>query len=138
MALFLIFLFAISFFLISITTIPFVITCLVILTVFYKNPLLFLVAFISGIILDISLFRPPGETSLVLVLFLLLISLYGRKFEVRTVPFVFLSSFLGSFLYLWFFGYRMVFLQSLVNALLGVLIFGVMLNLFQHLKQTGS
>ena len=123
MGFFWIFLFAFSFFLIPITTLPLVPVFLILLFVFYEKPWVFVLAFFAGILLDLSLFRPLGQTSVAFALFLLIISLYGKKFEVKTVPFVFFSSFLGSLIYLRFFGYQMVLFQSLISSILAVLLF---------------
>lgn len=123
MIFFWIFLFLVSFFLIPIVTLPFFLPLLILVTVLYKKPWVFGLAFFYGAILDSFFFRPLGQTSLMLTVFLSIISLYGRKFEVRTVPFIFLSTFFGSLIYLWFFGYQMTFLQSLITALISILLF---------------
>ena len=125
MVFFLICFFLLSILLVGVTTLPVIIIVLMLGAIFYKKLSVFVFAFLSGIILDISLFRPIGVTSFTFIAFLLVTSLYGRKFEIRTAPFVFLSSFLGSILYLWFFGYKMVFIQSVIVALIAVLLFKV-------------
>lgn len=88
-----------------------------------QNGWVFLAAFLGGLILDVSSVAYPGGTSLFLTCLLFLILLYERKYEIDTIPFVFVSSFFGTFLYLWFFGYGDIFIQSIASSFLGVVIF---------------
>ncbi len=122
---FLILIFAFLFAIIAsgITTIPFSIPALVIASVFYKKSWIFFIAFLSGLFLDLYSLRAIGQTSLFLVILVLLIWLYERKFETQTGTFVFFATFLGSLIYLMFFGYNQVLIQSLVSALFGILLF---------------
>ena len=124
-------LFFLSLMLIGITTVPVFISLIVVCAVIFKRSWLFFLAAVIGFFLDLFLLRLLGQTGLFLAVFVLLIFLYERKFETQTLSFVLLSSFLGSFFYLWLFKYQMVLLQSLITALLSVLIFYVILNLFQ-------
>jgi len=64
-----------------------------------KKNLGFPAAFLTGAVLDILLLNPLGKTSLFLVVFLFIILLYDKKFDIQTFPFVFLASFIGSFVY---------------------------------------
>ncbi len=83
----------------SITSIPFLLTGMLLLFVFTKKPYVFFVAFICGILLDSMLLRMMGSTSIFYLLFLLIVLLYDRKFEVLSLPFVLTLSVVGNILY---------------------------------------
>ncbi len=108
----------------SLTTIPLVFVFLLCLTVVYKENFLFFLAFIFGIFLDVLSFKTIGISGIFFVTFLFLILTYQRKFEIRTYPFILISSFLGSLGYLLLLGYtNSVIFQSIISSLLGVSIF---------------
>lgn len=125
---FLIAFFTLSIFLIPLTTLPLTLVVLVLILVLSKGFLAYLVAFIAGLVVDLLMLRHLGTTSLFFIIFLFILSLYQRKFEIKTVPFVFLSSFLGSIFYLRLFGYDNILLQSLISAFLAVLFFKLWLK----------
>lgn len=100
---------------------------------FVSKTWIFFLAFFMGIILDLMLFRFLGATSLFLTTFLFLIFLYEKKFEIYTLPFVLIVSFVGSALYLMIFGYNYVLQQAIVSSLIAVLLFAFCKNL-QHKK----
>jgi len=105
-------------------TIPLVLISLICLTVIYKEDILFLFGFIFGFFLDLILFKTVGLSSLFFVIFLFLILLYQRKFEINTAGFVLVSSFLGSLGYLLFMNYNNnLFLQAIAGAIIGLIIF---------------
>lgn len=112
----------------GITTIPFSIGLLAVSTVLFQNSRVFFWALGFGLFLDLIMVRPLGYTSLILTIFVFLIRLYERKFETQTVAFVFISTFLGSLVYLIIFSYNNILIQSLVNALLFVFMFRLMQN----------
>lgn len=112
----------------GITTIPFSIGLLAVATVLFKKSWVFFVALGLGLFLDLISIRPLGYTGLVLLIFVFLIRLYERKFETQTAIFVFISTFLGSFFYLWLFEYQMIIVQAFVSALVAVVFFRVILN----------
>jgi len=107
----------------GITTIPFPIGLLAIATVLSKKPWVFFLALGLGLFLDLISIRVLGYTSLALTIFVFILFLYERKFETRTIAFVFISTLLGSAIYLIIFGYQQIFLQSLFNSLIAVLVF---------------
>ncbi len=119
----------------AITTLPFSIGLLVVSSVLFKKPWVFILAFGLGLFLDLTMIRPLGYTGLVLTIFVFILFLYERKFETQTGAFVFISTFFGSVFYLWLFKYQMVFLQAFINALISIVFFRVMLNSFQHLNK---
>lgn len=112
----------------GITTIPFSIALLAVLTVLLKKNWIFFIAFGLGLYLDLISINHLGYTGLMFAIFVFLIRLYERKFETQTIAFVLISTFLGSIFYLWLFGYQMVFLQAIINALVAVVFFRVILS----------
>lgn len=115
----------------TLTTTPFFIAVLVACTVIFRKPWVFFAAFLGGLVLDLFFLRHLGQTPIILTLFIFVISLYERKFETQTLSFVFISSFLGSFIYLMIFGYNNVLVQSLVSALVAVLLFKIFNSKFE-------
>lgn len=108
----------------TLTTIPLVLISLLCLTVIYKEDILFLFGFIFGFFLDLILFNTVGLSSLFFVVFLFLVLLYQRKFEIKTVSFVLISSFLGSLGYLLIFSYHnLIIFQAIASAIVGLIIF---------------
>jgi cell shape-determining protein MreD len=107
----------------SVTTIPLSLIFLVVLFCIYQNELIFLAAFVSGIFLDILLVQPIGETSIFFILFLFLIFLYQRKFEIASYYFIFLSLFLGTIVYQVLFGTENIVVTAFISGILGIGIF---------------
>lgn len=112
----------------GITTIPFSIGLFAIAAVLHKKPWVFFLALSLGLFLDLISIRPLGYTGLILTIFVFLIFLYERKFETQTTAFVFISTFLGSLIYLMIFGYDNALFQSFVNAVVGTLAFRLIQN----------
>jgi hypothetical protein len=109
----------------TVTTLPLVFVCFVVLTILMKNPVIFFLAFFAGILLDTFALRTIGGTSIFLLVITLLILLYQRKYEINTYPFVLIASFVGSVGYLLLFGYGNVFLLAIISAVFaGVLYSG--------------
>ncbi len=130
---FLIAIFAI--FLSTLTTIPIIVTLILNFAVVSKSQLVFSIAFLAGLVIDIFYLRILGSTSIFLVIFTFLIYMYQRKFEIQTIPFVAIASFVGSLVYLKVFGNSQVLIQSSISSVLAVLLFKfVMPNLFRHLS----
>jgi hypothetical protein len=107
----------------GISTIPFSVGLLVISTVIFKKSWVFFLAFGLGLFLDLTAIRLLGYSSLILTILVFILFLYERKFETGTTVFVFISTFLGSLIYLMIFGYQEIFLQALVNSMLTILFF---------------
>ncbi len=61
---------------------------------------IFFSAFVAGLVVDVLRVDLIGLRSMFLILFLFVVALYERKFEIRSLPFVFTASVLGSSLYL--------------------------------------
>ena len=79
-------------------------------------------AFAAGLILDSLYLRPLGVTSLFFLLFLFAIFTYGRKFEIDNLTFVFISSFLGSMIFLLVFGESQILLKSFLSSVLSLIL----------------
>jgi len=107
----------------TVTTIPLLLVVILIMAVVSKKSWIFLIAFILGILADSLLFNMMGKTSLFFVIFLFIILSYDRKFEIRTVYFVLISSFLGSLFYLIFYGYNSIFMQSFLSSIIAAILF---------------
>jgi hypothetical protein len=115
----------------SVTTLPLLLIFLTVILILRRRLWVFALAFLGGLIVDALRVGMIGETSIFLVAWLFLILLYERKYEIATIQFVLASSFFGSLLYLWVFGYRDVLAQAVVAAMAGVLLF---MMLRRHIK----
>lgn len=104
----------------TIVQLPFVLVLLLIVTVVYQSEWVFFIAIFVGMILDTLLFRPLGSTEIFFLLFLLFVFLYDRKFELRTVQFAAMMSFLGSGIYFLLFGSSILWLQVILSVCIGV------------------
>lgn len=109
----------------AITTFPLTLLLLFSVYVFTRGTWIFMIAFISGFFLDILSFKTPGTSSLLFLSFIFILTLYERKFELRTINFVLISCFLGSFLYLIILGYNYALLQAVISSLMAVLFFKI-------------
>ncbi|KKQ34918.1 MAG: hypothetical protein US51_C0022G0005 [Microgenomates group bacterium GW2011_GWA2_37_6] len=107
----------------SITTLPLVLSVILFSSVVLRKNEVFLLSFISGLFLDILAFRTIGLSSLYLVLFVFVIFLYEKKFEIETLYFVGLFSFLGSAGYLFLIGSKGGLIQASVMTLITALSF---------------
>lgn len=110
----------------TMTTLPLVLVCLLCLTILTRDTIVFLVAFVAGIFLDAFALRSIGGTSIFLLLFVFLILLYQRKYEIYSYQFVMVAAFIGSVLFLKMFGYDGILFQAgLVAIIAGILFAGV-------------
>lgn len=99
------------------TTLPVVLMALVLITIFSKDHFVFSLAFFFGVLLDSLLVRHVGQTSVLFLFSVLLIFLYERKFETRSLPFVIGSSFVLSFFYLLFYQSPYILLQVVTSCI---------------------
>lgn len=102
----------------TVTTLPLVLVTLILYSVSSKKVDIFFFAFIAGLLLDVFLVRGTGLTSIFYLCVLLLISLYERKYEIKSPLFVFLVTGLATALYLFIFSRHNIFLQSSISMLL--------------------
>ncbi len=107
----------------AITTLPLILIVLLCLTIVFKRSWIFGLAFFMGLFLDLYLVRNPGQTSLFFIVFLIIVLLYERKFEIKTKPFVFLSTFVGTLFYLLLFNYDYIFAQAFASSIVSLLLF---------------
>lgn len=106
----------------ALTSLPLVLIFLLCLMVMKKEEWIFGLALVSGIILDIFSLQEIGTTSVLLILFVFLILLYERKYEIATIPFVAGASLVGSFIYLTLLG-KMSILESMTSCIFAVIVF---------------
>ena len=102
----------------SITTLPLVLLSILFLAVIFKTSEVYLIAFMSGIFLDLFMLGRFGISSLYFTVFVFLIYTYQRKFEIETIYFILLFAFFGSFIYLLIQGGTSIFLQSVVSTMI--------------------
>jgi cell shape-determining protein MreD len=107
----------------SITTLPLIVGLFVLITVFFKNALVFFLAFFIGFLFDILTLRTVGVSSIFLVAVVFFILLYRNKFEIETSAFIFIASFLSCFFFLLFLGTSFVLIQALIVAVVTWLLF---------------
>lgn len=113
----------------SVTTLPLVFLTLLCLAILVRKEWIFATAFVAGLVLDALSFRLLGQSSLYFIVYIFLVFLYQRKFEIATKYFIFASSFCGSLGFLLFFSYENALLQSLISSVIAVLIFTVLSKL---------
>lgn len=103
----------------TVTSVPLVLVFLLCLMVMKRAEWIFLLAFLSGITLDLFTLRPIGVTSILLVLFVFIVLLYERKYEIATIPFVASTSLVGSFVFLQILGTFGI-LESVTSSIVAV------------------
>lgn len=111
----------------SLTTLPLVLLTILIGAVILKRNELIGLAFGAGLILDMLTLKPLGFSSLALVLFVFIIYLYRRKFEIENLIFVLVFSFLGSLIYLLISGTGLAVFESILAMLMA----GISFYIFQ-------
>lgn len=119
----------------SITTLPLVFLTLLCFAVLTRKEWIFVIAFIAGLAVDALSFRALGQSSLYFILYIFLVFLYERKFEISTKYFIFIASFLGSFGFLIIFSYNNLVLQSLISSIIGVLIFSIFSRFHKNVEK---
>ena len=107
----------------TVTTLPLVLLCLLVWSILRQDIHVFVAAFFAGLALDIFAVRLLGSTSLFFLIFIFLILLYQKKYEINSYPFMLVSSFFGSVGFLVLFGYAHVFEQALLSSMIAVGIF---------------
>lgn len=124
----------------SVTTLPLVILFFLIAAVVTKKNWIFPSAFLVGIALDVFLLNPVGKTSLFLIVFLFVVLLYDKKFDIQTFPFVFLASFIGSLIYFITVSHTSnIFTQAILSGIISTFSFWivVILNKFDMKERLG-
>lgn len=111
------------FFEISVTTLPLVIGAFILLAIIFRKSWVFVAAFFAGLVFDIMTFRAVGSTSAFLIFLIFMVFLYENKFEIETLSFVFISTFLSSVAFLIFLGYGNLLPQAFLVSLLTSIFF---------------
>ena len=104
-------------------TLPLPLLLLLTAAVVVKKTWIFPIALLTGLLLDIFLLNPLGKTSLFFVIFIFIILLYDKKFDIQTFHFVFLASFIGSLTYFIAFQVSNILTQALISAIITTLLF---------------
>ncbi|MCL5433291.1 MAG: hypothetical protein M1524_04230 [Patescibacteria group bacterium] len=107
----------------AIISLPIMLSILLLLYVKKRDVSVFLMAIIFGIVIDIFSVRNIGQSSIYLISFLFIAAIYEKKFEIDTLPFVLIFSFLGSLGYLWIFGFSNIVIIAIINSLITGLFF---------------
>lgn len=94
-------------------SIPLSLSIILCLTIIAQEKAL-IISFLAGLLIDILSVHRLGSTSFLFLVFSFLIILYQRKYEINSYPFVLVSSFIGSVIYLFLLGR-----SSLIIAFLG-------------------
>lgn len=94
-------------------SIPLSLSIILCLTIIAQEKAL-IISFLAGLVIDILSVHRLGSTSFLFLVFSCLIILYQRKYEINSYPFVLVSSFIGSVIYLFLLGR-----SSLIIAFLG-------------------
>ena len=113
-------------------TIPFVLLILIPVSVIVRNNSVLLLAFISGILLDLLTFQMIGKSSIFFVTAVFLIFSYEKKFETNTSYFVAAASLAGSFLFLIYSGHKNILLTTIISTVLALVVF----NIFKFLQRS--
>jgi len=107
----------------TIVMMPMALVCLLCLAILRKDWVVFLIAFLTGIFLDILKVQTVGERSIFFIIFIFLILLYQRKYEINSYPFVAAAGFFGALIYSLLFGYANWFWCSLLSAAITSILF---------------
>jgi cell shape-determining protein MreD len=121
----------------TITTLPLVLVCLLCLTIYKREAIVFPIAFLSGLFLDILRVNFAGASSVFFIVFVFLILLYQKKYEINSYPFVAFAGFLGSLGYLGIFGGGNLFIQPLISSGAAVVLFAALRWSFLRRQESG-
>lgn len=118
----------------TITSMPLVLLSLLLFRIATKGSDGFLLAFLAGIVLDVLLVRPLGQTSVFFLIVLFLIGMYEKKFEVNSLPFITAATFITSLIYLLIFPVPASFIQTISMTVLAGFLY-IVLRLKKPKKQ---
>lgn len=110
----------------TIIKLPLVLAVLIVLCADSKKLWVFPVGFGMGILVDILAFQIVGRTSLLFTIIAAAIFLYQRRFEVRTVQFVFFFTTIASFIALSISGVALPIMQAMLTGVVGSGVFLLM------------
>ncbi|MBI2195874.1 MAG: hypothetical protein HYU48_02415 [Candidatus Levybacteria bacterium] len=107
----------------SVTTLPLIVGTFVLFAVILQRDWVFVAAFLSGLIFDILTLRTIGTTSIFLIVLIFTIFLYKNKFEIETIPFVFIACFFASFIFLITAGFSNLLLPAFIVSIFASVLF---------------
>lgn len=107
----------------TIISLPLTLVVLLFAAIYTRDSLIFLLAFLAGIAVDILSLRALGISSLYFVTFVFIIFLYHKKFEAGTLQFLAVFAFLGSILYLIFLGTSQILFHTITTTILVMISF---------------
>ena len=117
----------------TITPTPLVWVVLLLIATMQRKTLGFFLGFVAGILLDIFILHPIGESSSIFMVFLFLVTLYERKYETQSLPFVSIASSIGGMFFLIISQETQVLFGGCVALILGGILF-----FLTHLGKTSS
>lgn len=120
----------------SVTTLPLTFLILLFIVVAARKNEAFFLAFLTGFILDVLTMRMIGLSSIYFVIFVCIVFLYQKKFEIDALPFITGFSFIGSLGYLVMIGSKGFILQALLVTVISALSFLVFKILNKKLVKT--
>lgn len=109
-----------------VTTVPISLAVVLPAYVLRRDGFVLVLSFMLGVVLDVLTLGTIGATSLFFLGFCLLVTLYERKFEIASLPFVAIVAFVGSVAYTLLFGHDSLLMAaplSGVATLFAVLLF---------------
>jgi cell shape-determining protein MreD len=107
----------------TILKLPLAFILLLCYSVLKRTEKVFLSAFFAGLLLDIFTLRSPGISSIFFLLFFAFVLLYQRKYEIKSYPFMLVSSFAGVYLYSIIFDLRSPFILAGTGTVIALAIF---------------
>src|SRR5882724_4709879 len=110
----------------TVTTLPLVLVFLLCITILKRDGVIFPIAFVAGLLLDLLTVQTVGEKSIFLIVFVFLVLLYQRKYEINSYPFVVFAAFFGSLGFGLLFAIGNVFGQALLSALVASILFMIL------------
>ncbi|MBI2033260.1 MAG: hypothetical protein HYT10_02235 [Candidatus Levybacteria bacterium] len=113
----------------TLTTLPLLLLCVLVLYATRRSMWVIGAALIFGILLDVLLVQTVGKTSLFILSMLLIVMLYQRKFEIATYPFIAVTAFITGFLFMVAFGYSQAILAAIVSVLISLFLFKILLSI---------
>ncbi len=122
----------------SVTVLPLGMLSLLFLVIFGYGKQALFAAFIAGILLDVFLLRMSGLSGTFFIMFVFVMILYQRKFEINSYQFVLFSSFFGSLIYLYLFDTRYSFLFAMISSLVSIILYSILRRLYPLLQKHKS
>lgn len=110
----------------SLFSIPFIIPIILLYFIFSKKESAFFAAAVFGILIDILLLNPLGATSIFLIIFLFISTMYTRIFEAENFYFAAVFTLIGSGVYSYIFYPSDFVLKAIVCLAIVVFVYLVM------------